>query len=103
MRNSAPLSSPISVREARGWSLMARVTPSPWGLSKPGNAGGDVDFCPCIFLSLAVNGDNMNRKMLVVGVVLAITGLTGCESDRTKPPGVMPQGARSGNLQAPRP
>ena len=46
----------------------------------------------------------MNRKFFLLGVFLVTLGLTGCESDRTKTPGVMPQGARQNqNLHPNRP
>jgi len=37
--------------------------------------------------------------MILLGLAVGLVGLSGCESDRTKTPGVMPEGARSGNLQ----
>ena len=45
----------------------------------------------------------MNWKMFLLGWTLAAAGLAGCESDRSKPPGVMPQGARASNLHPERP
>ena len=46
----------------------------------------------------------MNWKILLLGLVLATATLTGCESDRAKTPGVMPQGARQNpNLHPERP
>ena len=36
----------------------------------------------------------MNRKMIFAGIVAAAWLLAGCESDRAKTPGVMPEGAR---------
>jgi len=45
----------------------------------------------------------MNRKMMLLGLTLVMTGLTGCESDRSKTPGVLPQGARANPLAPQRP
>ena len=46
IRHSGPASSPSSVREARGWSLMASVAPSACAVRKPGSSGAWSDFCP---------------------------------------------------------